>query len=190
LDGAPFRATRVNVRGRGCAVSSAQMDDFPLVQIIAGKAPAGGTQAFIDAAAIDRGTPSGAAALRAFGAQKGTGCGPPRREIGRVRKLANPDVGKTAHARLSDGTLNGVTEYDAKRAFGNIVYFMSNTTNVSVGGITRGMVRVGTSVAKADYFTSCDPNSDGTLTWRYWSIRTGVAARPRLYGWIPGRCPG
>ena len=52
------------------------------------------------------------------------------------------------------------------------------------------MVRVGTPVAKVDYFTRCDPNSDGTLTWRYWSIRTGVAARPRLYGWIPGALPG
>ena len=104
------------------------------------------------------------------------------------RRLANPDVGATAHARLSNGDLNTVTEYDAKPAFGNVVYFMSNTTNVSVGGIARGMVRVGTRIAKADYFTSCDPNSDGTLTWRYWSIRTGVRARPRLYGWIPGRC--
>ena len=106
-----------------------------------------------------------------------------------MRPLANPDVGATAHARLSDGTINGVTEYDAKPAFGNVVYFMSNTTSVSVGGIARGMVRVGTPVAKVDAFTGCDPNSDGTLTWRYWSIRTGVAARPRLYGWIPGRCP-
>jgi hypothetical protein len=66
---------------------------------------------------------------------------------------------------------------------------MTNTTSVSVGGVARGMVRVGTPVAKVDAFASCDPNSDGTLTWRYWSIRTGVAARPRLYGWIPGRCP-
>jgi hypothetical protein len=188
LDGTAFRATRVNVRGRGCAASTTQMNGSPLVQIIAGKAPAGGTQAFVSAAALDRGSPAGAAALRAFGAQKGTGCGPSRREIGRVRRLANPDVGRTAHARLSDGTINGVTEYDAKPAFGHTVYFMSNTTNVSVGGIARGMVRVGTPVAKADYFTACDPNSDGTLTWRYWSIRTGVAARPRLYGWIPGRC--
>jgi hypothetical protein len=67
---------------------------------------------------------------------------------------------------------------------------MSNTTQVSVGGITRGMVRVGTPVAKVDGFRRCDPSSDGTLTWNYWSIRTGVAARPRLYGWIPARCPG
>ena len=189
LDGTPFRATRVNVRGRGCAARTRQMNTSPLVQVIAGRAPAGGTQGFVAAAAIDRGTPAGAAAVQAFGAQKGTGCGPSRREIGRVRPLANPDVGRTAHARLSDGTLNSVTEYDAKPAFGNVVYFMSNTTNVSVGGIARGMVRVGTRVAKADYFTTCDPNSDGTLTWRYWSIRTGVAAKPRLYGWIPGRCP-
>ena len=84
---------------------------------------------------------------------------------------------------------NDVKEYDAKPAFGNIVYFMSNTTQVSVGGITRGMVRVGTPVAKVDQFARCDPSSDNTLTWRYWSIRTGVAARPRLYGWIPARCP-
>jgi hypothetical protein len=190
LDGTPFRATRVNLRGRGCAADRAQTNAYPLVQIIAGRAPAGGTQAFVDAAAIDRSTPSGAAALRAFGDQTGTGCGPSRPEIGRVRSLANPDVGRTAHARLSDGQINGVTEYDAKPAFGDVVYFMSNTTSVSVGGVARGMVRVGTPVAKADGFAGCDPNSDGTLTWRYWSIRTGVAARPRLYGWIPGRCPG
>ena len=189
LDGTPFRATRVNVRGRGCAASARQMSSFPLVQVIAGRAPAGGTQGFVAAAAIDRATRAGAAALRAFGAQKGTGCGPSRREIGRVRRLADPDVDPYAHARLSDGAINDVEEYDAKPAFGNVVYFMSNTTNVSVGGIARGMVRVGTRVAKADYLTTCDPNSDGTLTWRYWSIRTGVAAKPRLYGWIPGRCP-
>lgn len=189
LDGTPFRATRVNVRGRGCAARARQMNTSPLVQVIAGRAPAGGTQGFVAAAAIDRGTPAGAAALKAFGAQKGTGCGPSRREIGRVRRLADPDVDPSAHARLSNGAINNVKEYDAKPAFGNVVYFMSNTTNVSVGGIARGMIRVGTRVAKADYFTTCDPNSDGTLTWRYWSIRTGVAARPRLYGWIPGRCP-
>ncbi|MDP1846631.1 MAG: hypothetical protein Q8K79_02475 [Solirubrobacteraceae bacterium] len=189
LDGTPFRATRVNVRGRGCAASTRQMNTSPLVQVIAGRAPAGGTQAFVAAAAIDRATPAGAAALSAFGAQKGTGCGPSRREIGRVRRLADPNVDPFAHARLSDGAINDVKEYDAKPVFGNVVYFMSNTTNVSVGGIARGMIRVGTRVAKADYFTTCDPNSDGTLTWRYWSIRTGVAAKPRLYGWIPGRCP-
>jgi len=189
LDGTPYRATRVNVRGRGCAVSARQMSTSPLVQVIAGKAPAGGTQGFVAATAIDRSTPAGAAAVNAFGAQKGTGCGPKRREIGSVRRLADPNVDPFAHARLSNGAINDVKEYDAKPAFGNVVYFMSNTTNVSVGGIARGMVRVGTPVAKADLFTTCDPNSDGTLTWRYWSIRTGVAARPRLYGWIPGRCP-
>ena len=189
LDGTPYRATRVNVRGRGCAASARQMSTSPLFQVIAGAAPAGGTQGFVAAAAIDRSTPAGAAALNAFGAQKGTGCGPARREIGRLRRLADPNVDPFAHARLSDGAINDVKEYDAKRAFGNVVYFMSNTTNVSVGGIARGMVRVGTPVAKADLFTVCDPSSDGTLTWRYWSIRTGVAARPRLYGWIPGRCP-
>ena len=66
---------------------------------------------------------------------------------------------------------------------------MTNTTSVRVGGVARGMVRVGTRVAKVDTFSSCDPSSDGTLTWNYWAIRTGVAARPRLYGWIPARCP-
>ena len=190
LDGTAYRVTSVRVRGRGCAASARQSRDFPLVQVIA-RAPSGGTQAFLDGAALNRASASGRAALRAFRAQRGggTGCGPPGREIGRVRPLANPDVGASAHARLSDGTINGVTEYDAKPVFGNVVYFMSNTTSVSVGGIARGMVRVGTPVAKVDAFTACDPNSDGTLTWRYWSIRTGVAARPRLYGWIPGRCP-
>jgi hypothetical protein len=51
------------------------------------------------------------------------------------------------------------------------------------------MVRVGTPVAKVDAFPTCDPNSDRTLIWRYWSIRTGNPARPRIYGWIPGACP-
>jgi hypothetical protein len=97
-------------------------------------------------------------------------------------------VGAVAHARLSSGELNTVTEYDAKPAFGNVVYFSSNTTAVFVGGIARGMVRVGTPVAKVDSFTRCDPTSDGTLTWRYWSIRTSNPRRPRLYGWIPARC--
>jgi hypothetical protein len=106
-----------------------------------------------------------------------------------VRRLVDPNVGATAHARLSNGAINGVTEYDAKPAFGNVVYFSSNTTQVSVGGIARGMIRVGTPVAKVDSFAGCDPNSDGTLTWRYWSIRTGDPARPRIYGWIPGACP-
>ena len=105
-----------------------------------------------------------------------------------MRRLANPNVDPFAHARLSNGAINDVKEYDAKPDFGNVVYFMTNTTSVSVGGVARGMVRVGTPIAKVDSFDTCDPNSDGTLTWRYWSIRTGVAARPRLYGWIPGRC--
>jgi hypothetical protein len=53
----------------------------------------------------------------------------------------------------------------------------------------REVGRVRDPVAKVDSFATCDPNSDGTLTWRYWSIRTGVPGRPRLYGWIPARCP-
>ena len=191
LDGRAFRATTVNVRGHGCAASARQSARFPLVQIIAGKANGGGTQAFLDSAAIGRSTRLGAVALDAFLAQRGggTGCGPPRREVGKLRRLANPNVHPAAHARLSSGALNDVKEYDAKPDFGNVVYFMSNTTSVSVGGVARGMVRVGTPVAKVDSFAGCDPNSDGTLTWRYWSIRTGVKSRPRLYGWIPGRCP-
>jgi hypothetical protein len=191
LKGTAYRATTVNLRGHGCAALDEQSNRFFLAQIIAGKADGGGTQAFLDSAAIDRGTPLGAAAFDAFAKQLGggTGCGPSGREIGKVRKLANPNVDPFAHARLSNGAINDVREYDAKPDFGNIVYFMTNTTNVSVGGVARGMIRVGTPVAKVDTFTSCDPNSDGTLTWRYWSIRTGVAARPRLYGWIPGRCP-
>ena len=190
LDGTAFRATTVNVRGHGCAASARQSARFPLVQIIAGKADGGGTQAFLDGAAIDRGTPLGAVAFDAYANQRGggTGCGPRGREAGKLRRLANPNVHPAAHARLSNGALNDVKEYDAKPAFGNVVYFMSNTTSVSVGGVARGMVRVGTPVAKVDSFAGCDPNSDGTLTWRYWSIRTGVASRPRLYGWIPGRC--
>jgi hypothetical protein len=177
------------MRGHGCAASYDQQTRFTLMQIML--APSGGTQAFVDTAALDQTTASGQAALAAFNAQLGGGptCAPAGREIGAVRALQNPRVGAFAHARLSDGTRNSVDEYDAKPRFGNIVYFMSNTTAVKAGGITRGMVRVGTPVAKIDTFGYCDPSSDGTLTWRYWSIRTGVAARPRLYGWIPARCP-
>jgi hypothetical protein len=191
LTGGAYHATRVNLRGHGCASSAAQSDAFPLVQIIAGKAPSGGTQAFIDGAALDTSSKTDTAALTAFTNQLGggTGCGPAGRPISGLRPLANPDVGATAHARLSNGQLNTVTEYDAKPAFGNVVYFSSNTTEVSVGGVARGMVRVGTPVAKVDTFTYCDPNSDGTLIWRYWAIPTGDAAVPDLYGWIPGRCP-
>ncbi|MEA2143386.1 MAG: hypothetical protein QOI64_1816 [Solirubrobacteraceae bacterium] len=191
LDGTAYRATTVNVRGHGCAVGAEQSNRFPLVQIIAGKADGGGTQAFLDSAAIDRSTPLGAVAFDAFARQRGggTGCGPSGREVGKVRRLADPNVDPAAHARLSNGAINDVKEYDAKPDFGNIVYFMTNTTSVSVGGVARGMVRVGTPIAKVDSFDYCDPNSDGTLTWRYWSIPTGVTTRPRLYGWIPGRCP-
>jgi len=191
LDCTAFRATTVNVRGHGCAASATQSARFPLVQIIAGKADGGGTQAFLDGAAIDRSTPLGAAASRAFAKQRGggTGCGPSGRELGKVRKLADPNVDPYAHARLSNGAINDVREYDAKPDFGNTVYFMTNTTSVRVGGVARGMVRAGTRVAKVDTFARCDPSSDGTLTWNYWSIRTGLAARPRLYGWIPARCP-
>jgi hypothetical protein len=191
LDGTAYHATRVNVRGHGCAATTAQSAGFPLVQIIAGKAPSGGTQAFVDGTALHTGSTLDAAALKAFATQLGggTGCGPAGREISGTRPLANPRVGSTAHARLSNGQLNTATEYDAKPAFGDVVYFSSNTTEVSVGGVARGMVRVGTPVAKVDSFKTCDPNSDGTLIWRYWSIHTAVPANPRLYGWIPGRCP-
>jgi hypothetical protein len=189
-DGGAYRVTSVRTRGHGCAASLDQERRFSLLQII-GRSPSGGGQGFVDVGAFDQATASGRLALAAFNGQRGggTGCGPSGPERGRLRALGNPRVGADAHARLSDGTLNTVTEYDAKPEFGNTVYFMSNTTNVSVGGIARGMVRVGTQVAKVDAFARCDPNSDGTLTWRYYSIRTGVAGRPRLYGWIPARCP-
>jgi hypothetical protein len=127
--------------------------------------------------------------VRMRGRGGGTGCGPSGRERARLRPLADPRVDPAAHARLSSGAINDVKEYDAKPAFGDVVYFMSNTTQVKVGGITRGMVRVGTPVATIDGFRHCDPSSDGTLTWRYLSIRTGVPGRPRLYGWVPARCP-
>ncbi|MDQ8045979.1 MAG: hypothetical protein REI11_15340 [Patulibacter sp.] len=186
LDGAVYSVTSLKTRGHGCAASASQSKQFPLLQIIAPKAPSHGTQAFVDGRALD----PASVAFRAFAAQRGggTGCGPARPERGRVRALIDPAVGATAHARLSDGTINTVTEYDAKAPFGGTVYVMSNTTSVSVGGIARGMVRVGTPVAKADQFRRCDPNSDGTLTWNYWSIHTRNAARPRIYGWIPARC--
>jgi hypothetical protein len=189
LDGTIHRVAGLHMRGHGCAASFDQQTRFTLVQIML--LPSGGTQAFVDAAALDQATASGQAALAAFDAQLGggTACAPAGKEIGGVRKLQNPRVGAVAHARLSNGKVNSVDEYDAKPAFGNIVYFMSNTTAVKAGGITRGMVRVGTPVAKIDTFGYCDPSSDDTLTWRYWSIRTGVPGRPRLYGWIPARCP-
>ena len=187
-DGVSYRVTSVRVRGRGCAASTEQQKRFTLVQVIA-RAPSGGTQGFLDTAALNRASPSGQRALAAFTRQRGTGCGPSGPERGRVQPLRNPGVGARAHARLSNAQLNTVTEYDAKSAFGNVVYFNSNTTQVSVGGIARGMVRVGTPASKVDMFDACDPNSDRTLTWRYWSIRTGNAARPRIYGWIPANCP-
>jgi hypothetical protein len=187
-DGTSYRVTSVRVRGRGCAASTEQQRRFTLVQVIA-KAPSGGTQAFLDTRALNRASPSGQRALAAFRHQHGTGCGPSGPERGRVLPLRNPSVGTSAHARLSSGALNSVTEYDAKPAFANVVYFNSNTTQVSVGGIARGMIRVGTPVAKVDTFATCDPNSDGTLTWRYFSIRTGNPGRPRIYGWVPANCP-
>jgi hypothetical protein len=184
----PARAVRV--RGHGCAASLRQQRRFPLVQVIATRRPPGGTQAFIDGAAL-RSAASGRRALRAFDRQRGggTGCGPAARERGVVRPLKNPGVGSFAHARLGNGELNSVDEYDAKPAYANVVYFSSNTTEVHAGGIARGMVRVGTPVAPVDAFSYCDPNSDGTLIWRYWSIHTRVRGHRRLYGWIPGRCP-
>lgn len=185
-DGAVYRVTTVNLRGHGCAASRRQSRTFPLLQIIAPKMQYSGGQAFIDGAAV-----AGSPAADAFAAQAGggTGCGPVGKLRGRQRPLADPRVGTTAHARLSNGELNTVTEYDAKPAFGGTVYFMSNTTSVKVGGVARGMVRVGTPVTKVDQFRRCDPNSDGTLTWRYVAIHTGKRSRPRLYGWIPARCP-
>lgn len=187
-NGTSYRVTSVRVRGRGCAASTAQQKRFTLVQVIA-RAPSGGTQGFLDTGAIDGATDSGRRALAAFAVQHGTGCGPSGPERGKLRPLANPAVGARAHARLSNGAPNTVTEYDAKPAFANVVYFNTNTTQVSVGGIARGMVRVGTPVAKVDAFATCDPSSDRTLIWRYWSIHTNDPARPRIYGWIPANCP-
>lgn len=185
LDGTTYPVIAVNVRGKGCAARISQMRTHTLVQIIAPKAPSSGTQAFLDIAAVD---PASAAAER-FAWQRNPGCGPRGRERGKLRPLVDPNVGATAHARLRDGTINSVTEYDAKAPFGGTVYFMSNTTSVFVGGITRGMVRVGTPVVRVDRMRRCDPNSDRTLTRNYWSIRTGIREHPRLYGWIPARCP-
>ena len=191
LAGRAYRVTLVNLRGHGCAARRRQRRRYPLVQIVAIDAPASGTQAFIDEAAIDRSRPENEAAFAAFAHQRGggNGCGVARRPTGRFRPLADPAVGAVAHARLGNGELNTVTEYDAKRRFGDVVYFSANTTEVHAGGIARGMVRVGTPVAVADAFRYCDPNSDGTLIWRYVAIHTGFAGRPRVYGWIPGRCP-
>ncbi|MBO9531651.1 MAG: hypothetical protein J7513_01605 [Solirubrobacteraceae bacterium] len=189
-DGQDFSVVAMNVRGHGCAASNAQMATQTLAQIIAPKAPGHGTQGFlaIDAVADD-------AARRAFTDQLGggTGCGPSGTRRGKARPLADPAVGAAAHARLSNGTLNSVTEYDAKPAFGRTIYVMTNTTSVRVGGITRAIVRAGTPVQTVDRFRRCDPNSDGTLTWRYLAISTAGATGPidrrYLYGWVPTRCP-
>jgi hypothetical protein len=192
LAGKTYAVGMANVRGHGCAADPRQDRTHPLVQIVALKARASGTQAFIDQRALDRSTPDGRAAFLAFSTQPGGGtdCGPARPERGKVRPLRNPTVGANSHARLGNGTRNTVTEYDAKPEFGNVVYFSSNTTEVHAGGITRGMVRVGTPVVTVDSFPYCDPNSDGTLVWRYVAIRTGVGSgRARLYGWIPAHCP-
>lgn len=185
--GATYRATVVNLRGHGCAASRRQSRDFPLLQIIAPKVKSSGGQAFVDGRAV-----AGSAAANAFAKQRGggTGCGPVGKPRGQQRALRDPAVGATSHARLSNGEINTVTEYDAKPVFGNTVYFMSNTTSVFVGGVTRGMVRVGTPISTVDRLRGCDPNSDGTLTWRYVAIHTGKRSRPRLYGWLPARCPG
>jgi hypothetical protein len=187
-DGRVLSASSVRVRGRGCAADVTQQRRFTLVQVHAARSTSHGTQGFLALAALDASTPSGAQARAAFRNQHGTGCGPSGKVVGRTRALRDPHVGAHAHARLSDGRINSVDEYDAKPDFGNVVYFMTNTTSVSVGGIARGMVRVGTRIAKVDQFRGCDPNSDGTLTWRYWAIRTGNPARPKIYGWIPARC--
>ncbi|MGH2917787.1 MAG: hypothetical protein ACRDLS_04190 [Solirubrobacteraceae bacterium] len=88
-------------------------------------------------------------------------------------------------ACASRGEINSVDEDDARPLYGNVVYFSSNTTSVFAGG----MVRVGTPAARVDSFDSCDPNSDGTLIWRSWAIRTHNPRHGRLYGWIPARCP-
>lgn len=187
-NGATYRVTSIRVRGRGCIADPARQRTHALLQVIARGPASGGTQGFAHVDALDRSAPDGQQARRAFARQRGTGCGPSGPERGKLRPLHDPGVGKTAHARLGNGELNSVTEYDAKPEFGNIVYFATNTTSVYVGGVARGMVRTGTPVAKVDQFTSCDPNSDGTLTWRYLAIRTGLPRRPRIYGWVPARC--
>ncbi len=190
LDGRRFGASSVRVRGRGCAASTVQQRRFTLVQIHAAASASHGTQGFLDTRALDASSPSGRAAREAFSRQRGTGCGPSGRVVGRWRALTDPRVGGVAHARLSNGALNSVDEYDAKPDFGHVVCFMTNTTSVRVGGIARGMVRVGTPVAKVDRIAGCDANSDGTLTWRYLAIATGMGPRPQIYGWLPARCPG
>lgn len=189
--GLPYKVTSLRVRGRGCMASRTLEQRHALLQVIAKAPPSGGTQGFIDAAALNQRSATGLRAYRAWRDQRGggTGCGPSGRTIGARRLLADPDVGRHARARLSNGTINSVTEYDAKDLFGDIVYFNSNTTQVRAGGIARGMVRVGTPIRKVDSFATCDPSSDGTLTWNYWAVETGRRDRPRLFGWIPARCP-
>jgi hypothetical protein len=189
LAGRAYAVSTATMRGHGCAAEAGQQRTHMLLQVVALKARASGTQAFVDTAALDRSTASGRAAARVFAEQAsgGTGCGPARPERAAPRPLRNPAVGLVAHARLGGGGWNSVTEYDAKPEFGNVVYFSSNTTDVHVGGMTRGMVKLGTPAAFVDTFDCCDPNSDGTLTWHYVSIHASTTRR--MYGWIPAPCP-
>ncbi|MEH3054461.1 MAG: hypothetical protein PGN13_10725 [Patulibacter minatonensis] len=186
VDGVSYAVVAMNVRGHGCAASDAQMQSFTLAQLIAPKAPSHGTQAFLPIEAV---ADPAVRAVHTGQAGGGTGCGPAGARRGKVRPLQDPAVGATAHARLSSGALNTVTEYDAKPAFGGTVYLMTNTTSVRVGGITRAIVRTGTPIVTVDRFRRCDPNSDGTLTWRYVAVQTANPARPWLYGWLPATCP-
>jgi hypothetical protein len=90
LDGTTHRVTGMHMRGHGCAANLDQQRRFMLLQVMA---QGGGTQAFVDTAALDQATATGRAALAAFNAQLGGGteCGPPGREISRVRTC--PAVG-------------------------------------------------------------------------------------------------
>lgn len=191
LRGLAYPVSQATVRGYGCAADPEQQRTHTLIQVVALKARASGTQGFLDARALDRSTRSGRVAWETFTEQvgEGTGCGPARRERGRgpIVGLRDPKVHPVTHARLGGGGWNTVIEYDAKPDFGNVVYFSSNTTNVHQGGMTRGMVRIGTPVRRIDRFDYCDPNSDGTLTWDYVAIHAPGARR--MYGWIPAVCP-
>ena len=191
LDGTPYRATTVNVRGHGCAASADQSARFPLVQIIAGKANGGGTQAFLDSAAIDRSTPLGAVALRRvraparrrhrLRAERARG-----RQAAQARQPERRPARPRAPLQRRDQRRQGVRRQARLRQR----RLLHDEHDVGLG--RRRRARDGArrhAGREGRLFDYCDPNSDGTLTWRYWSIRTGVAARPRLYGWIPGRCP-
>jgi hypothetical protein len=76
-----------------------------------------------------------------------------RPQIGGVGGSPAPRLPGTVHTRRSNGRENDAKGVQRQPKLGNVVHLMSNTTSVSVGGIARGMIRVGSPVTKVDAFT-------------------------------------